>query len=929
MSDALPFEIKLAWAREPQRPASAWLIQGADPAQWLAEIAAWGLREEELRLYLMPVSRAERDTAGLFVTTGAQQRPPARTPAALAFGVAARGFYAPVHARLAPAMEVAELEALKLYDIVVFHPAAGPVGFDDADAIPLAGLLAAPRKRTSEWTTPPVEVEPHSRIESISLRPMPMDLDALFGSESEDIGSDPVKMPEGQQPRGLFGKGLEYIKDMGLKAAGKWQPPSQRQQEERERALRQLIEQLEKNPEQGLKHALPINSAFLHRGLAPPGTQLGNRSTDFSIRRLGGGRAVDPWAMQEKIRQELRKNYLRLAEHERQLGRHRRAAYIHAELLGDLQAAARVLIEGKYWREAALLYRDHLHNPMEAARCFAEGRMIPDAVEIYRKQKEFEKLGLLYLKIGEEEKAGSVFREWVEQLKSAQKWIEASTVLINRLSARDEALGLLESAWPEHADSRRCIEKCLALRGQAGEHIAALELIRKLAASHLPKDTAIDLLRIFATQQTAYPDRIVREEAEDQGRRIIARALDRNKLSGQIPGATEKEMLRLLPYLAPDDRLLSRDVLRFSSRATASPMQPPASDSSKRTISSSGSHLVELKQRHEFRLPYLAKQQGRWIKADISSHGIWAVCAVPGQGLLAARANFDGHQQSCVWNGRLDVGNAQRNGVILSVPPGGAGNVFLSVTDASPLTTMKLSPDNGFSQSATIGALRGLSSGVIEAAYAHNEVLWIVRNTPTGALVTGLQPDGTIVTNFPAPSALDLPLLGEAGVGVSRMCFAFARRHVLFAVGNTLYRFGQPTDETSPLPEPVLVAEFGETILGLESGAPWASPCVKVQLQTQVALCWFDAGKAITHVLDHNLPGAVTTFTSDGYIVAITPEGGFIFSAAKQGQLRSARFSWKGEVPVDVGCGPTAGTFSIMLEDGIVQIFEFPQRGIK
>src|SRR4030095_91662 len=57
----------------------------------------------------------------------------------------------------------------------------------------------------------------------------------------------------------------------------------------RNRALSKLLDQLKSNPDEGLKHALPLGSIGAHRGMAPPSASLGRRNTDFRLSNLAGG----------------------------------------------------------------------------------------------------------------------------------------------------------------------------------------------------------------------------------------------------------------------------------------------------------------------------------------------------------------------------------------------------------------------------------------------------------------------------------------------------------------------------------------------------------------------------------------------------------------------------------------------------------------
>src|SRR5258706_6839588 len=151
----------------------------------------------------------------------------------------------------------------------------------------------------------------------------------------------------------------------------------------RHKELHRLLHLLEKDPEAGLRHAIPMND-FAHRGLGRPGGRLGERPPDLDVNRLGGGPA-DFWHVPDHLQQVLRRRYREMADRELQLGRHRRAAYIYAELLGDLVSAAHALKQGQLYREAAVIYEEHLHNPLEAARCLADGGLLLEAIERYEK----------------------------------------------------------------------------------------------------------------------------------------------------------------------------------------------------------------------------------------------------------------------------------------------------------------------------------------------------------------------------------------------------------------------------------------------------------------------------------------------------------------------------------------------------------------
>ncbi len=293
-------------------------------------------------------------------------------PSALGFTRIGRSLFVPVDALLLPAVTPAEADAVNPYSgALVLHPGLGAVGFDAGEEFALGDLLIRPPERIEEWTAPLPGIAPLPRLQSVLVKAP--SLDSLFGEDSRDIGSDPApefqNPPPGAPPGKAPGKApskaasalampflwlaqkiVQSLPRMGGKRTiwndledwvnRKLSGPEHSLGEDRNRALQRLLDELKNNPDEGLKHALPLTGSGMHRGTAPPSSKLGTRAPNFDLGRLGGGRAIDAWDVSQQHQQELRRQYMELASREVQLGRHRRAAYIYAELLGDLSTAA-------------------------------------------------------------------------------------------------------------------------------------------------------------------------------------------------------------------------------------------------------------------------------------------------------------------------------------------------------------------------------------------------------------------------------------------------------------------------------------------------------------------------------------------------------------------------------------------------------------
>jgi hypothetical protein len=258
------------------------------------------------------------------------------------------------------------------------------------------------------------------------------------------------------------------------------------------------------------------------------------------------------------MRQKLITRYRELALHEKALGRFKRAAYIYAELLGDLNSAAAVLKEGRFFADAAVLYRDHLHQTLAAAECFMEAALFSEAIAIYEKEGKWEEAGDLHRRLENEDAAVAAYRRAVERKISTGDFIGAAALLEVRLQCPQEALALLRNGWPGTPQAAACLAAEFALLGRLGTHVATMERLAALRAEKTAPAKIIMLGEILAGLRTTYPDTAVRETATDLARVKISDHLVHSETVTDIRAAT-----RILSRLAPEDRLLARDTSRY------------------------------------------------------------------------------------------------------------------------------------------------------------------------------------------------------------------------------------------------------------------------------------------------------------------------------------------------------------------------------
>ncbi len=561
----IEFGLTIRPSTGPAAPAAAWFIAGSGPADWVSELSSWGVPLDEVRLFPLPESARTRRACGVLVVVGGKPR----VVRAMPYAVLADRLFYPADAVVWPPVSVDELTAALRHDVMVLHPSAGLVGFAAADARRVSDLLAVPPRGVADWSHAEAPPKPLPRLISVEAEPVPMDLSVMFQEGRDDIGSEadedlfsdqdepeksgPASGGIGQKIAGLF---MSMFEGGGKNPKQKAQNPNSLQSR-RERELERLLKMLKDNPDLGLQHALPM-AGLPTRGMAPPGNTLGRRDVDFNLSRLSGGnRRSDPWVVAEQMRQKLIAQYREAANRELNLGRHRRAAYIFAELLGDYSSAAGALRQGRHFREAAAVYREQLKNPRAAADCLVAGGLISEAIPLYWDLHEFDIAGDLYARLGETATAAECYRQAVARAIEANDPLAAAKLLEVKLDAVDESLEVLAGAWPDSDKAGVCLSAWFELTGRLGRHESATARARELRES--PGRSLLPI-EILATVAAKYPNAQVRHRSADTARVLVGRHLSKADPAGQ------RSMVKMLTGLVPGDKLLARDGARYLDR---------------------------------------------------------------------------------------------------------------------------------------------------------------------------------------------------------------------------------------------------------------------------------------------------------------------------------------------------------------------------
>jgi tetratricopeptide (TPR) repeat protein len=255
--------------------------------------------------------------------------------------------------------------------------------------------------------------------------------------------------------------------------------------------------------------------------------------------------------VEQRTRLLLEKKYREAANREMAAGRHGRAAYIFAHLLGDWASAANALEKDQRFREAADIHQKKLSNPRRAAVCLEAGGFYREAADFHLLVKDYEKAGDCLEKIGQFEEAVRHFRTAADA--QPDRLVKAR-ILEQKLRLPDEAVHVLESGIRSDGQAKRCLQALFQLLRRLDRPDAAHALMQRLEqpANQIP----FPLVFVEALLETRKD--CLREDTIALANNIVTDTAGR--WISQNPHSQDNvALLRLLRQVAPQDVLLKRD----------------------------------------------------------------------------------------------------------------------------------------------------------------------------------------------------------------------------------------------------------------------------------------------------------------------------------------------------------------------------------
>ncbi|MDP9173721.1 MAG: tetratricopeptide repeat protein [Planctomycetota bacterium] len=874
----------------------AWLIRGSDPAAWLGEMAAWGIPLVKARLLIIPRSLTDLEPCGVLFLPGDGPAPDPRcaSPAVLGYGLVGSRLYLPADARLYPDVCAAELQRLLIHDIQVFPPSAGMIGYSHSEVVRPANLIQPPHRREENWGL--AKAGPQTAAHLLSVESdSPPTLATILEAGRDDIGS-----LEDQTHASLAKPGSDFadkitepfmrLKDwisgrLGVGEKGGAGPGGDRLDAARQAELNRLLEMLRNDPDQGLQYAIPMGPAAT-RGMAPRTGKLASHQTDFSLGRLRGATPADRWNVPWQMRQKLLEQYRAAGNRELALGRHRRAAYIFAELLGDFTAAAHALRAGGHHREAAALFRDPLRNLRAAAESLEEGGLLIEAVAVYEELKNWVRAGEVYEKLHRAEDAQRCFRAAVEEHIGRGEALSAAGLLEKKLLAPEEALQLLLAAWPAQDFSGLCLAESFELMGRMGQHEQAAARVRTVMQQEIGPRFTLPLAQALSGVSRLYPRAAVRLLAADATRVVVGNQLG---LGRSLVGE-QAALLQTVTRMNPEDRLLLRDANRFMRKTP--PRSKPYPLAAVKVLRPA---VLLPKVFFSFQLP--AKD---WRIAESRGGFIYAIGRNSGGNQQLARATFDGKMQTVVIR--------ESELLLMNLTPRRMIPQIILRTELGKVleNNLTLPLNRTFSSAAIVGCPQWLpSSDVRGLCFGEDDIAWMLHSPDGSAerILRGFSlSSGSIVRNqhltVGADSLSQTPMVARKG-----QIFCADAEGILWI----------------PTTGPQAIRALPRPPVALIASPAFARVRIVATMSEGAAIFWPDS--AHQEIVGDSLFDPVAGFLQNGMLVLMSADAGRAYRTSDGKTTHIASFPGCGKHPIALLIPQQEDTFAVVMVDGTVNVY--------
>lgn len=317
--------------------------------------------------------------------------------------------------------------------------------------------------------------------------------------------------------------------------------------ERNKKEVDKLMDLLEKNPEDALKYAIPLDEHGYSRSKNTTDFRMQNQGTDFSLFRNFGnnssGLSVD--LGNEFFR--LQEQYRRTAKTLEKKGDYEKAAFVYLKLLKEYSSAAATLQKGGFFEKAAYIYLKYVKDELKAAAAYEEGKIYDKAIELYEKNGRLEKVGDLYALQGDRVKARKIYQQLVDDFIAKSQYINAALLCRSKLDDLGQTQDILLEGWKTRSNGYSCLSLYFKNIVEEDEAWNQLNYIRD---HWVDKKNEVNFLKVVKLEyglRTSNSKRL-----QDLGYILISDLLERNVISST-------ELLDFNKF----DKRLSADTMRY------------------------------------------------------------------------------------------------------------------------------------------------------------------------------------------------------------------------------------------------------------------------------------------------------------------------------------------------------------------------------
>lgn len=557
-------------------PLSAVLIKGNNMHHWVKEIQFMKLDLLSLNTYILPGNTPNSIYGCLVVHKPEIKISDLRSHTRCQFihGL----LFIPEKSVLFP--RITEAEAVRIFNskLHIFHPEFGLAELEhtvDWNKYLAAPLVAnAISKQPLESVTIPSlvksfqvkAVSPEQALEELDQKAFPksekFDDKPLSSSEKRKLDTYKKYFKRTKNANGEYEisttpafERYSWWRNLFSKKDSTWKEDMVQEYEDLEyrnqKNIDKLLDLFEKNPDEALKYAIPLDEGGTNRG--PDGGLLdfSKRWNDFGlwsqVNSTGGGGGS---TIANEQYQKLQEQYRKAAEDLIRKKEYHKAAFIYLKLLKYPLLAAQTLENGKLYQDAASIYIKHLNDKNGAARCYESGNMILEAIEMHKDLNNHEKVGDLYVKLKRKGDAYKYYDMVADSYKQNGQYIKASLIYKYKMEDPMRGQDILLMGWCEGKDAYNCLNNYFA-------NIPDVKLlhnqINQVYRNHVNDHNKEQFLQVMKLEYQKHKE--IAAPIRELAYEIVVSRIDKN------PGIAEE-----LKAFNEKNTLLGKDLSRFRTR---------------------------------------------------------------------------------------------------------------------------------------------------------------------------------------------------------------------------------------------------------------------------------------------------------------------------------------------------------------------------